>query len=60
MKMEKKNSVASRLREVMLPFCSVLLRPHLQFRVQFWAPQFKKDREPLERAQWRTTKIMGA
>ena len=36
-----KQSAASRLREVSLPLCSILMRPHPQYCIQLWALQHK-------------------
>jgi len=53
-----RQNIASRQREVILPLCSVLMRPCLECWVQFWAAQYKKGIHILEKVQWRATRMM--
>ncbi len=43
-----KRSMASRARKVILPLYSILVKPHLEYCIEMWSPQYRRDMDPLE------------
>jgi len=52
-----RRGVASRERDVIASFYSALMRPHLEYCVQVWSPQHRRNAELLKQIQRRATKM---
>ena len=53
-----KRSMARRAREVILPLYSALVSPHLEYCVQMWILQYRRDVDLLQHVQKRATKMI--
>ncbi|KAJ7419646.1 hypothetical protein BTVI_24580 [Pitangus sulphuratus] len=53
-----RKGITSRSREVILSLCSALVRPHLEYFVQFYASQYKRSMKLLEWVQLKAMEMI--
>ncbi|GAB0190177.1 hypothetical protein GRJ2_001483000 [Grus japonensis] len=50
--------MTSRSREVILPLYSALMRPHREYCVQLWGPQYRRDMDLFKQVQRKAMKMI--
>jgi len=53
-----RRGVVNRENEVIIPLYSALVRPHMEYCVQAWCSQYRKDTQLLEQTQRKAMKII--
>ena len=51
-------NLTAKTTDTILPLYRGLVRPHLEYAIQFWQPFLKKDIIQLEKVQWRVTRCV--